>query len=541
MKSEENFSLRKKRTLEPSFLREGIQEKKILNRKTKLFKFLMNSRKNKSIITIETVENAKNIDEKIKYLLQFFSSNDICDLYNSQIDYIKETITNEFIEILSDEKKIYNSIIKENVLKILAILLVENSTFLDLFLEINVIQNFSSSLIKAINEGIPEKNTDLIHLYLIIISNIFFNDEICIKIVTNNINLNEVLLSIAKSYIYQSHSKIEGKIELTKIILILIRNLLFNIEKDEQNRFAPLIDLTNQFLVQSYEAKSNLLLYESLETLSIITESELHLKEELYTIMFNIISDSSFNDEIMTNALQVCCNIIDAIEHSDKNNNSNFEIIYNSNTVKSLKRLIGTFLLLNNNCTKQDFSIKKDLFIYSLRFLGKIINFNKLSSLELDNSIVSLFQTEKTGNLSLILNSIFESAQFEQFLEINREILHFYIIIYESKFFQIKNFLLDEIKLHKCYAQKMKDMENNNVIFDILELIESALSYSEMRQQPNVVKEDLIYCGFVELIENMQINHINEAIRSKSEEIVSQFFVKDIIDDFDLANYMNVR
>ena len=65
--------------------------------------------------------------------------------------------------------------------------------------------------------------------------------------------------------------------------------------------------------------------------------------------MFNIISDSSFNDEIMTNSLQICCNIIDAIEHSYKNNNSNFEIIYNSNTVKSLKRLIGTFLLLNNN------------------------------------------------------------------------------------------------------------------------------------------------------------------------------------------------
>ena len=542
MKSEENFSLRKKRTLEPSFLREGIQEKKIVNRKTKLFKFLMNSRtKNKSIITMETVENAKNIDEKIKYLLQFFSSNDICDLYNSQIDYIKETITNEFIEILSDEKKIYNSIIKENVLKILAILLVENSTFLDLFLEIDVIQNFSSSLIKTINEGIPEKNTDLIYLYLIIISNIFFNDDICIKIVTNNINLNEVLLSIAKNYIYQSHSKIEGKIELTKIILILIRNLLFNIEKDEQSQFAPLIDLTNQFLVQSYEAKSNLLLYESLETLSIITESELHLQEDLYTIMFNIISDSSFNDEIMTNSLQICCNIIDAIEHSYKNNNSNFEIIYNSNTVKSLKRLIGTFLLLNNNCTKQDFSIKKDLLIYSLRFLGKIINFNKLSSLELDNSIVSLFQTEKTGNLSLILNSIFESAQFEQCAEINREILHFYIIIYESKFFQIKNFLLDEIKLHKRFAQKMKDMDNNDIIFDVLELIESALSYSEMRQQLNVIKEDLIYCGFVELIENMQINHINEAIRSKSEEIVSQFFVKDIIDDFDLANYMNVR
>ena len=67
----------------------------------------------------------------------------------------------------------------------------------------------------------------------------------------------------------------------TKIILILIRNLLFNIEKDEQSQFAPLIDLTNQFLVQSYEAKSNLLLYESLETLSIITESELHLQEDL--------------------------------------------------------------------------------------------------------------------------------------------------------------------------------------------------------------------------------------------------------------------
>lgn len=541
MKSEESFSLRKKRSLEPSVLMEGIQEKKILNRKTKLYKFLMNSRTQNKSITIETVENAKNIDEKIKYLFQFFSSNDICNLYKSQIDYIKEIITIEFTEILLDEKRVYNSIIKENVLKILSILLVENSTFLDLFLEIDIIQKFSSSLIKTINEETSEKNTDLIYLYLIIISNIFCNDEICIKIVTNNINLNVVLLSIANNYIYQSNSKIEGKVELTKIILILIRNLLFNIENNEQSQFVPLIDLTNQFLVQSYEAKSNLLLYEALETLSIITESELNLKEDLYTIMYNIISDSSFNDEIMTNALQICCNIIDAIEHSYGNSNSNIEIIYNVNTIKYLKRLLGTFLLFNSNCSKEDFSIKKDLFIYSVRFLGKIINFTKLSNIEIDNSILSLFQTEKTRNLGLMLNSIFDFAQFEQCFEINREILHLYILIFESKFFQIKNILIDEIKLHKYYAMKIKDIDNNNVIFDILELIETALSYYEKRQQTNDVKEDLIYCGFVELIENMQINHINEAIRSKSEEIVSQFFVKDIIDDFDFANYMNVR
>ena len=253
----EIISLRKEKKLTISTLTEEIQQMKINKRKNKLFTFFMNLRTKQTSnpVTISQIENTSDIKDKIDLFLDFFSYHDICDLYQSQIDYITNTFSSLFINILNDQNNIYTYSIKEKVLKLIALLLVENGMFIDLFLQVEFIENFKSALNKTINDDSVylQKNINVVLSYLVILSNLFYSDEVSIAIVSNSIDITAVITKISANTIYNVNNTVEDRIEIAKVILILIRNIFFNIKNEDYSKFYPLLQLTIQVMKFSFE------------------------------------------------------------------------------------------------------------------------------------------------------------------------------------------------------------------------------------------------------------------------------------------------
>ena len=258
----EIISLRKEKKLTISTLTEEIQQMKINKRKNKLFTFFMNLRTKQTSnpVTISQIENTSDIKDKIDLFLDFFSYHDICDLYQSQIDYITNTFSSLFINILNDQDDIYTYSIKEKVLKLIALLLVENGMFIDLFLQVEFIENFTSALNKTINDDSVylQKNINVVLSYLVILSNLFYSDEVSIAIVSNSIDITAVITKISANTIYNVNNTVEDKIEIAKVILILIRNIFFNIKN---THISECYLLKNQCFNSSSILKLPLVLY----------------------------------------------------------------------------------------------------------------------------------------------------------------------------------------------------------------------------------------------------------------------------------------
>ena len=89
-----------------------------------------------------------------------------------------------------------------------------------------------------------------------------------------------------------------------------------------------------------------------------------------------------------------------------------------------------------------------------------------------------------------------------------------------------------------------KNDTNSDILYDILNMIDSVLAFANRKNKIEMIKKELIQIGFADKIENMQINHSNENIRNLSENIFDSYFsLQENVNDCLLGDgcYLNVR
>ena len=533
----EIISLRKEKKLSLSTLTEEIHQIKINKRKNRLFTFFMNHRTKETSppVTISQIESASDTKSKIDLFFDFFSYHDICDLYQSQIDYITNTLSSLFINILKDQDNIYTYPIKEKVLKIIALLLVENSMFIDSFLQVDFIDDFKFALNKTLNDEsvYSQENINVVFSYLVILSNLFYCDEVSIAIVSNSIDINETISKIASKTIYNFNNKVEDRIEIAKVILILIRNIFFNIKKEDYSKFHPLLKLTIQVMKYSLDADVNEILFEAIETLSFINNDYVINEDLLSMTQLLITEHRKYSDDVITDAFHIGCNIFDFA----KEKKSKIDLINNEDIINCVFEVLNKSMEEIVKCIDEEIS-KKDIVIYAVRMISKAIEFNsKIQNEKIEKKLVKLI------NLNFI-DSFSRIFELKQDNDINTEILYFYINIFETEFFSLQNELTFTYHFYKFYAKNVKNDTNTDILYDTLNMIDSVLSFANRKHKIEIIKKELIQIGFADKIENMQINHINENIRNLSENIFENYFsLQENVNDCLLGDgcYLNVR
>ena len=530
----EIISLRKEKKLTISTLTEEIQQMKINKRKNKLFTFFMNLRTKQTSnpVTISQIENTSDIKDKIDLFLDFFSYHDICDLYQSQIDYITNTFSSLFINILNDQDDIYTYSIKEKVLKLIALLLVENGMFIDLFLQVEFIENFKSALNKTINDDSVylQKNINVVLSYLVILSNLFYSDEVSIAIVSNSIDITAVITKISANTIYNVNNTVEDRIEIAKVILILIRNIFFNIKNEDYSKFYPLLQLTIQVMKFSFDANVNEILFEAIETLSFINDDYVINEDLLSMTQQLIINHSEYNDDIITDAFHIGCNFFDLF----KEKNSKIDVINNDRVISCVFAVLNRSMEEIIKCIDEEIS-KKDIVIYAIRMISKFIECN--SKRQNETILIELININFIESLSRLF-------ELKKDNDINKEIIYFFINIYETELFSLQNELTFTYQCYTFYAKNAKNDTNSDILYDILNMIDSVLAFANRKNKIEMIKKELIQIGFADKIENMQINHSNENIRNLSENIFDSYFsLQENVNDCLLGDgcYLNVR
>ena len=301
-------------------------------------------------------------------------------------------------------------------------------------------------------------------------------------------------------------------------------------ENEDYSKFYPLLQLTIQVMKFSFDANVNEILFEAIETLSFINDDYVINEDLLSMTQQLIINHSEYNDDIITDAFHIGCNFFDLF----KEKNSKIDVINNDRVISCVFAVLNRSMEEIIKCIDEEIS-KKDIVIYAIRMISKFIECN--SKRQNETILIELININFIESLSRLF-------ELKKDNDINKEIIYFFINIYETEFFSLQNELTFTYQCYTFYAKNAKNDTNSDILYDILNMIDSVLAFANKKNKIEMIKKELIQIGFADKIENMQINHSNENIRNLSENIFDSYFsLQENVNDCLLGDgcYLNVR